>query len=162
MRWVFYLSFTMSYDRSLNPRRSESNRICKSKRILRLATDFWQMWWLLKEPLFLQVRREDRFTFYYWCTWSQPWFLHWWSVWPIHPVKAAGPRSESHASSWSCSCHTWSGERLRRQPGRGGRWRTNSWCSCLFYWYQCLGELASELCWWNKQNCYDFSLLVVS
>ena len=42
---------------------------------IEIGYDFYDIWWLLKEPLVLAVNPQSEFTCC-WCIWSQPWFLH--------------------------------------------------------------------------------------
>ena len=47
----------------------------RGRNIIEIGHDFYDIWWLLKEPFVLAVNPQSEFTCC-WCTWSQPWFLH--------------------------------------------------------------------------------------
>ena len=82
----------------------------KGKISLKLVMIF-DIWWLLKEPFVLAVNPQSEFTCC-WCTWSQPWFLHWQRVWPVHRAEAAWWRSGSRENWWLISCCSGQGGKL--------------------------------------------------
>jgi len=124
-----------------------------------LSHCFYNIWWLLKEPLFVDGKPSE-FTCC-WCTWSQLWFLHWRRVSPVHRGEAAWWRFGSRGSWWLISCCSEPGAKLRQRCARKCRSRTSSWYPWLCWRYQCQGELASELCRCRSHN-FPFSFLASS